>query len=96
MFRSYRLRQELLRCGISEEATNIYVYIDQVTNRGKKGVEALGRRSLVDMVQFAILRRFDRLQPYIGNIERLYDNQAYRQEWVDKYQGLISRHKDFF
>jgi hypothetical protein len=90
MLRSHKFRNELLRSGMNQETTEIYVYIDQVTRSGKKGIEVFEEKSLVGRVQLAILKRFDGLQPHIGNIERLYDDPEYRKEWVDKYQSEFS------
>lgn len=91
MIEGHKLRQKLLRSGLNPEATEIYVYIDQVTKRGEKGADVFDEKSLVNRVEIAFLKMFDGFQPHIENLERLYDDPEYRQKWLDNYHKDLAK-----
>lgn len=89
MIRDYKLRNSLLRQGLSDEATELCVFIDKVTKQGKKGPEVFEKLSLVQRVEIGILSVVPSLRPHLDNFRRLYQDSEYMSQKMDLYQRAV-------
>ena len=81
-----KLRKELLSQGINEEATEIFVYMNKVTEGGKKGIKPFETFSIGTKVMLYLTSFIPAIKSHTENFSKLYQDSEFRTEWYEQFE----------
>lgn len=88
LFKDHVFRQKVLNKGYNKHAVEILTYIDAVTHEGTKAYDVFEDPQILDELGRWFLKTFEFTEPHLQNINKLYTDEKFKNNWVNKYNKL--------